>query len=239
MAIHYYPYVNKVFTHLQLRDKIIARYLTESPDNFARPFITFAREPGSGGHPIAEAVAKKLGFSLIDDQIVESIANSTRRRRSIIRQVDEKARSVIGEMVHSLLNEEYIDDVSYITEMAKAVLTYAYQGNVVLVGRGSNFLTPFSKGLHVYVTAPYEVRVDRAMEFEGHTRVEAKKIIRQVDKDRSDFVKKFLSKDIDKKNSYDLTINTTSFNIKQAREIVLEAFYQKFPRMVRYGALLK
>ncbi len=233
MGVHYYPLVNKIMTRLKLfdNDEEIAS-LTQSP--FPDPFITIAREPGSGGAPIAEAVAEQLNFEFIDEQIIESIADSTKKRSEIIEKVDERSRDQIQDMVHSLLNDEYVSDVEYLSELVKVILAFATQGHVVILGRGANFITPFARGLHVNVTAPYDVRVQRAMDYEGHTKERAKEIIAKVENERAKFVKQYMDKEIEKRNAYDLTLNTTYFSVEKAAETIVEAFYRKFPAKKRY-----
>jgi cytidylate kinase len=239
MSLHYYPLINKLITRFRVQEKINNLYKFENEDAFSRPFITIAREPGSGGAPIAKEVAKKLGFECIDEQIVEEIAKSTRLRKEIIKSVDEKSRTRIEDMVHSMLNPEYIDDIKYVTELSKIILTYAHKGKVVLVGRGANFIAPFGKGLHVCVTAPYEVRVKRAMDHEGFDRDKAEEVIGSVEKERKNFVKQYLRKDPNKVNSYDLIINTTYFPMDLAADVIVESFYKKFPRTSRYVNLFR
>lgn len=239
MAVHYYPYINKILSHLKLRDSLLSSFMPKTDSAFIRPFITVAREPGSGGAPVAQAVAEKLGFTYVDEQIIEEIARSTKRRKEVIRSIDEKNRTAIEDMVHSLLNDEYIDDLKYVTELAKVILTYAHKGHCVILGRGANFITPFAKGLHVLVTAPYKVRVQRAMDFEGHNQRTAEKVIADVEKERNFFVKQYLRNDHNKKNAYDLVLNTTYFQVDEACDVIVEAFYRKFSRSVRYGAIFK
>lgn len=237
MNIHYYPLINKALTSLRLRDVDPSEANLEK--SFIKPFITVAREPGSGGAPIARAVAKKIGFTLVDEQIVDEIAKSTKKKKDIIRQVDEKSRSRIQDMIYSVLNEEYITDLRYMRALTKVLLTYAAKGHVVILGRGANFITPFAKGLHVNIVAPYKIRVERAMDFEGLNKTNAKKVIAEVEQERRNFVKQYLSKDPKKSNSYDLTLNTSYFKVDEARDIILEAFYKKFNRSLRYGVILK
>ena len=239
MAGHYYPLINKIVSHLKIRDTLVNSFVLSPDTSFMRPFITIAREPGSGGAPIAKAVAEKLGFELVDEQIVEEIAHSTKKRKAIIEAVDEKNRSAIEDMVHSMLNKEYIDDMKYMKELVRILLTYAHKGHCVILGRGANFITPFAKGLHVSITAPYRVRVQRAMDFEGHNEEKAKEVIAQIEKERDKFIKQYFRQDPNKKNAFDVTINTTYFKIDEARDVILEAFYKKFSRSVRYGALFK
>lgn len=239
MAVHYYPLVNKFMTSLNLRQNLVEKYANGHDKKFVKPFITVAREPGSGGAPIAKAVADKIGFTFVDEQIIDQIASSTRKRRKVIKDVDEKARGRINDIVQSVLNEEYVDDITYMRELTKIVLAYALQGHVVILGRGANFITPLAQGLHVNIIAPHKVRVQRAMDFEGHTEAKAKQIIREVTKERENFVKQYLSKDIKKRTEYDVTLNTNHYDVDCARDVIIEAFYRKFSRTVRYGALFK
>lgn len=225
--------IEKFFKLFQVQDSIS---LSNSPypglkdQQFTKPFITIAREPGSGGVPIAQAVAKKLGFICLDEQVVDEIAKSTQLRKDLIKAVDEKHRSHVEDVVQSLLNTDYVDDIKYVTELTKVLVTYALRGKVVVVGRGANFLTPFSKGLHVNITAPYEVRVQRAMQHEGIKRKKAEQVIAKVEKERKEFVKQYFRKDPTKINSYDLTLNTTHFTVEQARDVIIDALWRKFPQ---------
>lgn len=234
MAIKYYPLINKVLASLKLRDAL--SHFSEDA-SFVKPFITIAREPGSGGAPIAKAVAEKLGYEFIDEQIVEEIARSTKRRKAIIQQIDEKSRSQIEDVVHSILNAEYVDDAKYVSELVRVILTYAHNGYCVFLGRGANFMTPFAKGLHVNITAPYKVRVQRAMDFEGLNESQAKEVLAKTEKERASFVKQYFKHDINKKNAYDLTINTTYFQVDEARDVIIEALYRKFSRSLQYGSV--
>lgn len=237
MAIHYYPLINKIITSLSIRERLSLSQELTSEASFARPFITVAREPGSGGAPIAQKVAEKLSFTFVDDQIIDEIASSTKKRKEVIKAVDEKSRSRIDDMLHSMLNREYMDDLKYVQELVKLVLVYAHKGHAVILGRGANFITPFAQGLHVQITAPYQVRVQRAVDYEGVSEGEAKKIIAKVEAERRDFVKQYLNRDIEKRNSYDLTVNTTYFSVEDASDLIVEAFHRKFTRAHRYRAL--
>lgn len=235
MQIRYYPLIDRIMTRLRLRDQDPTLQVY-SDSSFVRPFITIAREPGSGGAPIAKAVAEKLGFTLVDEQIVDEIARSTKKRKAIIHEVDEKSRDRITDMVQSFFNTEYVDDVKYLVELAKVILAYASKGRVVILGRGANFITPFATGLHINITAPYEVRVKRAMDFEGLNRAQAKEVIANVEEEREKFVKQYLRRDLATRNAYDLTLNTTYFQVDEARDVILEAFYRKFSRSIKYGS---
>lgn len=228
MAGRYYELVNKALHLGDLREYLREKFgLTEA--SFVRPFITVAREPGSGGAPIAQIIAQKLGFEFVDEQIVDEIAHSTKRRRAIIEEIDEKSRSRIEDIVHSLVNLEYIDEETYISELVKVILSYAHKGNCVILGRGANFITPFAKGLHVSITAPYEIRVQRAMHYEGLSESKAKEVIAKVEDERNEFARQYFRRNLKHRNIFDLTLNTSYLNVQQSSQIIIEAFKQKFP----------
>lgn len=228
MAAKYYRMVDKALGYFNLKKKLEGSLSFPDEETYMRPFITVAREPGSGGAPIAKAVADKLGFEFVDDQIVEDIAKSTKKRRAIIREIDEKSRSQIDDLIHSLLNVEYVGDEEYVMELVRTIIAYAHKGHCVILGRGANFITPFGKGLHINIVAPYVVRVRRAMDYEGLSEKQAKDVIAKVEREREEFVKQYFSSNIKQRNVFDLTLNTTFFTVNQAREVILEAFKQKF-----------
>lgn len=239
MAVHYYPLINRFFKLFQVRESIQSPYPILGEERFTKPFITIAREPGSGGVPIANAVAKKLGYLCLDEQVIDEIASSTKLRKDLIKAVDEKNRSHLEDIVQSLLNADYVDDLKYVKELTKVLVTYAIRGNVVIVGRGANFLTPFAKGLHMSITAPYEVRVKRAMDYEGFSRKKAEEVIAKVEKERKEFVKQYFRKDPSKINSYDVTLNTAYFSVEQSRDLIIDALRRKFPEHQPLFAFLK
>lgn len=227
MELHYGPLIDRALSVIRVKEKLS---VPEDTPGFDKPFITIARDPGSGGAPIAALLAKKLGFELVDAQLVEEIARKTKRRIAIVKEIDEKSRSKIEDLVHSLLNMEYLDEEDYIQELVRAILAYAHKGNCVILGRGGNFITPFARGLHVSITAPKEVRIQRAMDYENLSRRRAENIITKTEEERDKFVSQYFNSNTKQRNSFDLTINTAYFTVPRATEIILQAFKQKFPR---------
>ncbi len=224
--------LNRVFNFRSIRSHL-QKFVPNESDAYSKPYITIAREPGSGGTPIAKALAEALDFEFINEQLVTEIARSVKRRREIIKRIDEKGRSSIEDIVHAALNPEYIDNNIYARELFKCILAYAYQGKVVILGRGGNFITPFAKGLHVRITAPYQVRVQRAIDYEGFNREKARKVIAKTEQERREFVRQYIKSDVKKVNAYDLTLNTTYFDVNEARDVIIEVFYQKFSHSLK------
>ena len=200
-----------------------------------RPFITVSREAGSGGKPIAKAVAKKLGFKFYDKQLINMIARKAKKRKQLIKSLDEKDRGFVDDLVHSLLNPDYVPEEAYIKNLCKVVLSLARKANCVVLGRGGNFIAREYGGLHVRVVAPFLVRAGYTAQYEGYSMYEARERVRKFDKDRKEFIKQYFGKDASNANYYDLVVNTTYLSIDQARDIIIQAFKQKFPKWRKVG----
>lgn len=198
-----------------------------------RPYITVSREPGSGGRPIAKKVAKMTGFTHYDKKLIERVSKSARKRKALIESVDEKSRTGMQDLVHSFFDSEYVSDISYIKHLSNVVLTLSEKGDVVILGRGGNFVTSRRRGLHVRVSAPYMVRVMRAMKHEKIDEKKARKVIKKVDDDRRSFVSQYFGKSISNSDYYDMIINTTYMTIDEAAELIVRMFELKFPRYLR------
>jgi cytidylate kinase len=189
-----------------------------------------SREAGSGGKPIAKAVAKKLGFKFYDKQLINMIARKAKKRKQLINSLDEKDRGFVDDLVHSFLNPDYVPEESYIKNLCKVLLSLARKGGCVVLGRGGNFIAREYGGLHVRVVAPFLVRAGYTAQYEGYTIYKARERVRKFDKDRKEFVKQYFGKDASNANYYDLVVNTTYLSIEQARDVVIMAFKQKFPQ---------
>lgn len=230
MAINYQRLIDQVMKTLTVQQR--ATPLTEAhrfPSKFQQPYITVERDPGSGGRPIAKLLAERLNFEFYDDRLLEEIAKSTQITKRVIEQIDEKGRSMIQNMTQSLLNPDYVSDVKYMRALIKVILTLGYKGNVVILGRGSNFILPEGNNLRVRITAPYNTRVQRAIYYETKTPVQAEETVRALEKDRREFIHQYFHKDIADPSYYDLILNTTFFSLEDSVDIIETAYRRKFP----------
>lgn len=221
--------IEKTLKNSNLRARLSRVAFTDTIP-FAKPFITIAREPGSGGAPIGTALAARLGFDYYDQQIIDEISKSTKLRKDIVQKLDEKGRTAVQDFIQGMLNPNYVSDVKFVRTMTTVLVSLAYGGNAVILGRGANFVTPRDKGLHVRITAPRSIRVQRAIEYEGVSATKAREIIRDVESDRRNFVRQYFSEDIRKSEHYDLVINSAFFSVDDCVDIILHAFSKKFPQ---------
>jgi len=226
----YQQLINKVIIELGLRKVKGSDISDEQHELLATlsPIITISRDPGSGGKPIAQMVAKHLGYTFYDQRLVDEIAHSAKLRKSLMSQVDEKGRSLMTDFVHTLFNPDYVSDVDYMRHLCKVVLGIAYKGKAVILGRGANFITPSASGLRVRITAPWQVRLRRAITYEHLSPEKAEKVLKLTEEDRKEFVKQYFGYSIADPKHYDIILNTTFYSIEQASRVIVTAFRQKF-----------
>lgn len=194
------------------------------------PFITVSREAGSGGKLIAQTLAKRLKFEFYDEELVDLVAKNAQKRKKVIAKLDEKERTFLDDLVHKLLNPEYVSAQTYIKSLVEVVKTLGLKGQAVILGRAANFMTSRQNGLHVRVVAPYLVRVGYTMKYEKRSEKEARYRVKKFDQDRKEFVRQYFHKDPSNTNYYDLVVSTEQLTIDQAVGAILEAFGEKFPK---------
>lgn len=228
----YQELIAKTMTELGLR-KVKGADISDEPGALLKslqPIITVSRDPGSGGKPIAEALSKKLGFKFYDKELVNEIAKSSKLRKSLLSEIDEKGRTLMTDFVHQMLNPDYVSDIEYMRHLCKVVLSISYKGKAVILGRGANFITPLASGFHVRVTAPKNVRIKRVVKYEGRSSAEARKEVSKTEKDRKEFIKQYFDEKIGDLDYYDMILNTTFYTLDQACKVIEMGFKQKFTK---------
>ncbi len=96
----------------------------------------------------------------------------------------------------------------------------AVKGSVVLDGRLSGWITRDLPSLKVYLTAPLEVRLQRVMNRDAAKRDGALTSIRQRERSNRQRYLKLYDYDIDNMEIYDIILNTGTWEIKDALEIL-------------------
>lgn len=195
-----------------------------------KPFITVSREAGSGGKLIAQRVAKRLRLKFYDKKLLELIAQKAGRRKKVVAKLDEKERGFLDDLLHSLLNPEYLAEQTYIKSLCQVIEALSLKGDCVILGRGGNFITSHKTGLHVRVVAPFWTRAGYTAKYEKRSLKNAVKRVRRHDRHRKEFVQQYFGKNPSNANYYDVVINTQYLSIDEGVEAVVVAYKQKFKK---------
>lgn len=188
--------------------------------------ITITRQFGSMGRTIAQKLSEKLNIEFYDRDIVEMTARKTGMAVSTISYLEETASRYSFKKFP--LGDDDSDKQSEIFQVQKQIiLDKADAGNCIIVGRCSDaILADFPNHLHIYIYAPYEKRLENCINYLGMTQEEASKMIRDVDKARAAYHKRyagFLPDDIQHK---DLMINSSYMSFDETADF-LAGFIQK------------
>ena len=180
--------------------------------------ITIARQCGSGGHEVAEALAEKLNLEIFDKKRFVEEA----KKRNVY---DENANFLNEKPIDSFLysiamnygatnpRDRYIDFVKELTE----------QENCIIIGRCANHIYKDDKDcVSVYLHADKEIRCKRLQKRDQISEKEALKNIQEVDEKRTAFQEQCTSTRWGDGNEYDLCIDTGKIGISHAVQMILE-----------------
>ncbi len=191
------------------------------------PIITVSREAGAGGSDIARRLAKALEMDLIGGQIIQHVADSAKMSRKVIESLDEREVTFRETLLSSLFGENRPWPGEYLHHLTRVIGTIGIFGNVIIVGRGANYVLPKEKIFRVRVIAPMELRIKYFMEDRGYTKAEAEQYIVKRDGNRKAFARKYFNVDIANPTDYDLIINTEKISMAAATESIIVAFKQR------------
>ena len=121
-----------------------------------------------------------------------------------------------------------LEDRTYIQVISEVIQELSHQGNVVIVGRGSNqILASHPSTLHVGIFAPLEMRVNLIMKREHLPSVEATAFIEQHESSRINYYKKFFNQHPYETSFYDIMLNMRNLSITEAADIIHHILIQK------------
>jgi cytidylate kinase len=181
--------------------------------------IAIEREYGSGGGDIAQLVAKRLEWKLWDQQLTDEIARLTNCPRAVVEEREERNDPLYYRLLKSFMRGSYegsqnapklnMVDSETIAEMSQKVVLHAAQkGHAVIVGRGSqHFLRDRADTLRFFLYAPPERKVARLIA-RGKSRRDAEELIESVDRDRTDYIRKYFNVEWPNRDIYHALINT-------------------------------
>ena len=167
--------------------------------------ITINRELGSGGHTVGRILAEKLGVPYYDKPLTKALEEKFDLPHAQIEKLKGNNRSWWEEIKRVLVlgegaanSNEYYDEENnrYITSEAvlkaerEILQSIASEESCVIAGRSAFFaLNGFPNSLNILVQASMDFRVNRIMTKRGISEKEAKKIIKEVDEAREEYLR--------------------------------------------------
>ena len=193
--------------------------------------LTVSREFGSGGGRIAQSIAKRLGWKLLDGALIDEIACAAHVDKGVVSRFDEHVEGWLRRMNRQAmrsaalaagvaLEQEQCFDADVMTDLTRQIIEHAYEaGNCVIVGRGAQcILQSKANAFHAFIYAPLRVRIHRLrMRLEPGANIEQR--IRDVDGERVHYLKLRFGKEWNNPHLYDLLISSGEDEEQTARVI--------------------
>ncbi len=203
--------------------------------------ITVSRLYGSGGSEVAARVARDLGWSLLDNAVVDQVAARLGITPAQVAAREERVPSLVERITDALAlgsqewitpmtaarraptDEQLIDVTRHVVEEAVA------SGPLVIVGRGAQaILAERADALHVFCHAPRAALISRVMERERVGSDEAARLADQTNAHREMWVRRHWDRDWKQPENYHLSLNTGWLGIGGASEIIVFTARSRF-----------
>lgn len=208
-------------------------------------YITISREYGSGGNSIGKLVAEKLNLPFYDKEIIDMTAKDSGLSPDFIKETEQNISS--GLLYTLLLGASYAaPGTSNISQgissgepnlpladqvfnaQRKVIIELAKKGSCVIVGRCADYILRHCEEiekdqvLNVFIYAPLEDKVKRAIEQKGLNPETAEREVKQIDKRRANHYNTFTERTWGNRSHYDLMINSSLLGIEKSAELIVQ-----------------
>jgi cytidylate kinase len=204
------------------------------------PILTVSRLYGSGGSEVAELTAKALGWSLLDNSVVDAVATRMGLSIAEVRDREERVPSLVERLTSAMAmgSQEWASPIAaakrptdeQLIEVTRHIIDEAIaRGPVVVVGRGAQeMLAEREDALHVFCYASRKALIARTMQREGVGAEEAARLVDSTNKERDQWVRLHWERDRRAHENYDLSVNTERLGIDGAVQLVVSAARIRF-----------
>ncbi|MFR7757523.1 MAG: AAA family ATPase [Christensenellales bacterium] len=186
--------------------------------------ITIGRQHGSSGREIARLLAEKLNYKCYDKEIVDEAANHSDFSRDLIDAFDEKRMSAF--ILHAGgygLNENFRLNMQVVSAQFEAMRNIAEKGNCIFVGRCADYiLRDHDDLISVFILGDMDERLKCLERRQGLDEAEARKKIKEVDKDRSSFYRYYSDQTWGDAQNYDMCINSSKLGVEGTVQVILD-----------------
>jgi len=196
-------------------------------DNFV---ITISRCCGAGGTTIGKRLAKDLGISFYDKNLLRLASEDSGINESLFANADEKLKGSLlykvskrvyqGELIPPE-SDDFTTNANLFNYQAKVLKELAEKESYVVIGRCADFvLKDHPKLIRIFLYATYEDCVEHEMGKHNIGKREAERHVDKTDKYRSAYHKYHTGHDWMEMENYDICINTSAMEYEKAIRII-------------------
>jgi cytidylate kinase len=186
-----------------------------------RPVITISRQHGARGGEVAAAVARKMGLTFYDREILTRIAQEAHLSERAVTPLDERDdRTLLADWLAPLISEGHLSPYDYVCYLTRVVGAIARLGGAVILGRGAHLILKPDQALRVLVVAPLAMRVATVAEREGLDQGAARHRVAEVEQERKAYLTRCFHADLGDPSSFDVQVNTGVLGVEGALAVI-------------------
>jgi len=201
--------------------------------------ITISRQFGAGGKTIGQKVSEALGYTFLDEDIIQIIAEKAKVSPGWVESVEKEAggrlsrivtKMVSRPLIDRVLKDEkgYIDEQIYIDYLVVIIAQMAEDGNVVFLDRGSQYiLNDFPDAFHILLINTFPNRVKFMMNHYDLSQSRATQVVKSEEKRRMNLYRKIGKQDYDQPELYHMVINMARVDLDDAIQMILQLVQRK------------
>jgi len=171
------------------------------------PPFCFSRNIGVGALEVATIVSEKLGYRVLDREILEYICQKTQLSQKSIATFDERYPGRIKEFLCLLLGDTSFDMQTYARQLFIVSYYLAHTEPTIFVGRGIHLMLPRSRVFAVRCICSKDRRIARLAESLGTGPDDAKNTLDQADGEQAEFFRKVHGKEKANPSEFDVILN--------------------------------
>lgn len=197
----------------------------------AHKVICINRRCGSGGHIIGEMVANELGIKYYDRNLLDlALEYGGLDKSKEYHKADEKATSSAFYRLQYKGNDKVdkgkpINDTLF--QLQRDLMREITQReDCVLIGRCADYILDRNTVdfLSVFVTAPFDFRVNHMMEQDNLNKRQAIIQTKKIDKRREDYYHYFTKQDWRSTKNYEIVLNSQALGFHRCTQILCDCY---------------
>ena len=210
--------------------------MTGMPEKFV---ITVGRSFGSGGHTLAEALARHFGIAFYDKELLSQAARKAGLSQDYFEQNDEREPRFLSGIfafnmgfnpMHWYSGDSSISGDSIYKAQCDFIRDIAAKGPCVIVGRTADYvLRDMPNVVNIFVHAPADSCARRIIERSESqlSTQQAMTLAQKTNRLRANFYNFYSDKHWGRADSYDLTVDSSSMPFDSLVEFVADFVRRK------------
>lgn len=181
----------------------------------ANRIITITRQYGSGGREVGQKLADAMGVEFYDNKLLEVAAGNSGIHKSHFEENDEKRSNSFLYLLSTTYGQGGVpfDDALFFAQL-EAIRKIASEESCVIIGRCADYaLRDFTKVLNVFISAPLELRVKRAIEVYDIAEKHAEDYVKRIDKQRTSYYNYYTDKRWGQPQNYQICLDSSALGI--------------------------